>query len=164
MCMQHSKLGLRRDYSCLPGHLTAAQGRVAQSVLIRCYSSPPLCSLCQLDLGQAVGQRVFSLVPVCRHSSSQFILQAKLCRTRAATPHFPHSFRNSGALHKCVPSGETPAKSGEWEGKLQREGKLKGVGPLITAPWGRGRKQKLRVELQSKSKQEGFNEKVPKRK
>lgn len=88
MCLQHSKLGPHRDHRHLPGDSAAAQGRAAQSALIKCYYSPPLCLLCQLDLGQAVGQRVCSLVPVCRHSSSQFILQAILCRTRPVSPIF----------------------------------------------------------------------------
>lgn len=82
---KHSELGLHRDHSRLPGDPAAARGRAAQRALIKGYS-PPLCLLCQLDLGQAVGQRVFSLLPICRHSSVQFILQATLCRTGAASP------------------------------------------------------------------------------
>lgn len=80
---------------------------------------------------------------------------------RSGFPHCPHSFRSSGALHKCAPSGETPAKRGAWEGKLQREGELKGAGPLITAQWGQGRKQQLGVELQSKANRKVLMRKSP---
>lgn len=59
--------------------LKVEQPRVHSSKII--YYSKLLCWLCQESPGQALGQKVFSLVPVCRHSSSQVSLQAILCRT-----------------------------------------------------------------------------------
>lgn len=104
MRTQRSQPGFLRDSA-------AAQGPGAQSTLVKGGYSQPLCSLCQVHLGQALGWRVSSLVSLCGCSSSQFILQAISCKKRCGIPHAaPHSFRNSGALHKCVQSVETPAK------------------------------------------------------
>lgn len=117
--------------------------------LVKGYYSQLLCLLCQVDLAQALDLGVFFLVPVCRHSSFQHYPSSDTLQERSGSPYFPHSFRNSGALHRCVQSVVTPAKRLEWEETLQWGGELEGAGPLITAQWGWGRKQKLRMELQS---------------
>lgn len=85
LCRKHSKPGLRRDHSHLPGDSAAAQGPAALSALIKGYCSH--CSACRVRwIRDKLLVGGFSPVSVCRHSSSQFILQAIPCRRGAVSP------------------------------------------------------------------------------